>query len=1451
MTTDLTMELSNFLSMVVLTVAAAMPAQAQITINEVMASNGSTNTDPDYGANADWIELYNAGQTDVSLGGWSITDNLGKPQKYILPEVSVKAGGYLLIWCDDNGTGLHASFKLSADGEEVGLFDADGNMVDSMSFGPQYGDISFGRSIDNSQLTVFFMTPTPGAANTTQGYTGRSNQPVILTQGGAYAGSVTVTITNDQGGVVYYTTDGSEPTQGSSVYSAPLTFTKTTVLRARILEDGKMPGIIKTMTYFLNNEFQGHSLPVISLATDSINFWDTERGIYGYTNSHNEKADFEIPANIELYENNGSDRAAFNDAVGVKINGLYAWQIPQKMLGIYFKKKYGESKLSYQLFHDDERTKFDDFALRASGNDWNYTMFRDGLLQQACRRGGLNLALQAFRPSVVYLNGEFLGIHNIREKVNEEYVETRYGLEAGTFDMIEGDQNVEAGDWEEWNHYKELWQKDLSVQANYDALTAIMDVENYTDFMVAQIWSHNTSVNHNPMAWKPKDGGQWRWIFTDGDRGFNSYADDYTDWYAGKTNMPFGSMLKNDGYRRYFCKRAADLLFTAFNPEEIQRQVTEHAQDIEPLMEQQVQRWLGTRSSYSGNALTSTRQWRSRISYLRDFCNGRPIVLLWDMYENYGSGVPALLTLTGKSGFKFNGLSIDKDKWCGSYPTDMEIILTAGQRVGYTFKGWRENAVKKLISTGSQWKYLDDGTSPSSWYAASFDDSEWKTGASPLGYDTDNKMTDLIKTTVNYGSSNSKYVTTYFRRKFTVDDDPASYLQIKLRLLRDDGAVVWLNGKQIIRSNLRENFESSPLADNYAIPKRAAIRYLTYDIDPSWLCQGENTIAVEIHQNAKNSSDIIMDVELLAVLNQTASNNRLSEQTNPTIKFSIDSDMAAEAMYEPSGLNMLPDTIFSDMTLLKSKSPYYTAADVTVVKGARLTIEPGVEIRFAPNSCMIVHGGLTAQGTRSDSIRFVLNPQYAGQSWGALCLINSDSRSTLSYATMVDASQGPRPYNCVAAISAYNCQQLVLDHLNITDVTSNPIAARYSDVTLTNSVIHSRVTGDLINIKYGKGRVEHCTFIGNDKVDTDAIDYDGINGGIIRDVVAHHFLGDNSDAVDIGEQAIDVIIDSLMAYNITDKGISVGQRSSVKVTNSTFIQTNMGIAVKDSCHADVDKCTFFAVATPVACYEKVEGRLGGNAVVSECILSNSYDQTYQCDDKSSILFSRSLSDGDTLSIGNLYGDPGFTSATEFLLTPADLKIGSSYMPEIPQMEPLISEICYHPILDSESEFIRIYNPADAPFDISGYVLSQAFDFVFPDGSIIPAHGSAYVAANASKFTPIAQGEQVWQWTDGKLSNNGESVRLSNAAGIVVDQVSYMSVDPWPVSQQSGTIILLLRDLNADNHIAANWTLKMYPDDVELIPATPDSDILYDLSGRPIERQPRGIVIINGKLYYYK
>ena len=149
-----------------------------------------------------------------------------------------------------------------------------------------------------------------------------------------------------------------------------------------------------------------------------------------------------------------------------------------------------------------------------------------------------------------------------------------------------------------------------------------------------------------------------------------------------------------------------------------------------------------------------------------------------------------------------------------------------------------------------------------------------------------------------------------------------------------------------------------------------------------------------------------------------------------------------------------------------------------------------------------------------------------------------------------------------AAISAYFAD-LVLDHIDLKDVNHNPIAARYSDVILTNSSLHSKVTGDLINVKYGNATIENCEFRGNDREDTDAIDYDDVENGIIRNCKIYNFFGLNNDAIDIGEEAKNILIDSLLVYNVTDKGVSVGQKSTAKIQNCTFVNCNIGVALKD------------------------------------------------------------------------------------------------------------------------------------------------------------------------------------------------------------------------------------------------------------------------------------------------
>ena len=1416
-----------------------------------MAQNNSTIIDLDYGKSADWVELYNSGSLDVDLSGYYITDNLNLPDKYILPQGTViKAGSYLLLWCDGNGTGLHTSFKLSADGESVGIYSPSQELLDHVTFDPQLMDISYGRHESNPDEWGYYDTPTPGAANGDNGFAGKANLPKILTPGGRFSGSVTVAITNDLGGRVHYTLDGSVPNTSSPIYEAPLTFTTTTVLRARIIEDGKIPGDVITESYFVDDIFAGHHLPVVSIVTDSDNFWNESSGIY----MQDFKPDWEVPVNIEMFLNNGSDRAAFNERAGIKINGLYAWQLPQKMLGVYFKKKYGESKLAYQLFIDDDRSSFDNFALRASGSDWSYTLMRDGLVQQAARKGGMNLDLMAFRPCVVYVNGEFLGIHNIREKVDEDYVKKHYDLGGADFDMVEGGDTPEVGTTAAWDKFFRLaTTTDLSVDANFAAIADEMDIENFTDYIITESYSSNTSLSHNTMVWKPLDGGKWRWILMDCDRGCFEFDDTKLSYVINKTYLPLKQMLENAAYKSYYCQRLADQLFTTYNADEVCRQIDAHAADIAPLMEQHVARWLGTTSSY-GDAMPSVAYWHNEVEALRDFARGRVAVLLADL-TNYGTEQAVLFSLSslpaGACAMTFNNHTLPQTTWFGLYPQQMDITLTATDRAGYTFRGWKQTTFTDLIARGSEWKYLDDGSNQgTAWRQPDYDDAAWKNGAAPLGY----SFSD-IKTKVSYGSSSSnKHITTYFRRHFSVDKS-IDIKSVKLQLRREDAAAVYINGKRVVNSNLpvaNVEYKTKALQTMSSLSGK---NFLVFDIDADDLLDGDNIIAVEVHQNSATSSDLAFDLQLQV---ETLEANAPLLSTERTLNMQLTGDTGMCAIYERTGENILPDSILNDMTLYKKYSPYLVSNDVVVGQNARLTIEPGVTLLFSPGTSITTNGAMTAEATPEDSILFLLNPAYDdSQSWGALNFINTDDRvSTISYAELRGASRGPAEYNCVAAISGFKTT-LHLDHLRITNIWANPVACRYSDLRLTNCVLHSEITGDMANVKYGKGYIADCEMIGNGCVDTDGIDYDGVSDGVIKRVIIRDFLGGNSDAIDIGEQAMGVLIDSVMACNITDKGVSIGQRSTARVTNSTFIQTNLGLGVKDSCFVAADHCTFYAVSTPVACYEKVLGRAGGNADITACVFANSYGNDVECDDKSAVSIRNSLSDTSPLPYGdgNIMTDPQFVAPTLYdftsplsVLTPTgedrEGPCGSKYMPWRPDIQPVITKICYKPNEDkNETEYIMLSNVGTEDINLSGYSFTKGITFTFPDDVILPAGESLYVVRDidASNIN-----QKALPWNSGRLADEGETIELCTPQGIIIDQVRYLPTAPWPVIGNENMTAIVMKDPVKANNIAANWQVNQTTAIHHTISTDRQTGKAYDLQGREISpRSARGLIIING------
>lgn len=1433
----------------VVALAATHHVQAQVVINEVMAQNNNTITEPDYGKSADWVELYNCGAEDVDLSGFCITDKITSPTKYALPQGTViMAGGYLLVWCDGYDTGLHTNFKLSADGESVGLFSPQQELVDSVTFDVQLLDVSYGRRQSAMGEWVFYTTPTPGQANGDNGYTGKANQPMILTPGGFHEGSVTVKITNDLGGTVHYTTDGSQPTETSPVYDGPLTFTSTTVLRARIIEEGKIPGNVVTESYFVDEAFAGHQLPVVSIVTEDENFWDEDKGIY----VQDFKPDWEVPVNIELFLNNGSDRAAFNEQAGIKINGLYSWQLPQKMLGVYFKKKYGESKLEYQLFVDDQRASFDNFALRASGSDWSYTLMRDGVVQQAARKGGMNLDLMAFRPCVVYVNGQFLGVHNIREKVDEDYVKRHYDLGGAEFDMVEGGDEAEVGTIDTWVDFlKRAKNADLADDAVFAEITQEMDLENFTDYIITQSYSANTSLSHNTMTWKTREGGKWRWILMDCDRGFFKFADSDINYVVKQSFWPLKQMLMNGSYKAYFCQRMADHLFCTFNADEVCRQIDAHEADIAPLMEEHVARWLGTTSSY-GDALPSVEYWRNEVEELRDFARGRVTILLDDL-SNYGTQKPALLSLSSLPAeactYTFNGHQLPRSHWNGLYPKQMDITLTAMGRAGYTFKGWQKTRLTDVISRGSEWKYLDDGSDQGdAWRTAEYDDSTWESGAAPLGYKFDD-----IQTKLPSGSSSKKPYTTYFRRHFTINQ-LADIRSVKLQLRREDAAAVYINGKRVVNSDLPVEGVTYMTKALESMGSASGLHYLLYEISASNLQEGNNVIAVEVHQNSSTSSDLSFDLQLQV---ETLDAEAPLLGSDPTLALQLTGDTGIVAIYESNEQNVLPDTIKSDLTLYKSLSPYLVTRDVVVEADARLTIEPGVTLLFSPRANLMIHGAMTADGTAEDSILFKLNPVYdPSESWGAVCFINTADRvSTISYAELRDGSKGPAEYNCVAVVSGFKTT-LHLDHLRITDTDANPIACRYSDLRLTNSVLHSKITGDLVNVKYGKGYIADCEMIGNDQVDTDAIDYDGVSSGVIKRVVIHDFIGDNSDAIDIGEQALDVHIDSVLIYDITDKGVSIGQRSSATVTNCTFIQTNLGLGVKDSCRAEVNHCTFYAVQTPVASYEKVLGRAGGNVRVTSSVFANSYVADILCDDKSTVIINQSLSDTSGLPYGsdNLMADPEFAAPARYDLTSASPLLtdrGSTFMPQRPDPQPVISELCYTPDpAKDEVEYVVITNVGIEDINLAGYSFTQGIDFTFPEGITLPANESLYIV----RETGVIQTDHDQQpWDSGKLADEGETIELTTPSGIIVDQVRYLPTAPWPVLGTAGKNAIVLKNVLKDNHIAANWQQKPNEGADRMEEMTHQINLphqAFDLQGRPVSvKSARGHILIQGKKYF--
>jgi len=528
-------------------------------------------------------------------------------------------------------------------------------------------------------------------------------------------------------------------------------------------------------------------------------------------------------------------------------------------LGVYFRKEYGEGKLDYPLLFDQSRNSYNSFALRASGSDWASTMFRDGMTQRLTIEN-MDVDFQGFRAAVLFVNGQYMGINNLRAKVDEDLIVETHNLQGQKIDMIENEDYVEAGTLDQYSNFKTLYMQDLSNQENFNAVAGLMDIENFTDFMIAEIYSQNTSVDHNIMAWKPQESGKWKWILNDLDRGFFKAGSNLISYYVNREVIPLSQLLTNEGYKKYFGKRLSDHLFTTFDPERVKAIIDQFSSNIEAEIPKHIDRWKGTSSDY-GNPIPSVIFWKNEIQNMKTFADARPAALFNDL-KNYGFQIPNPLSITispANSGtISFNGIKINQTLSQGKYPENEEIKLVAEAKAGFDFKGWQKLENKIIIGKEENWKYDDKGNDLlKSWIAEDFDDSQWSEGQAELGYgDRDEN------TIVSYGSnSGNKYITTYFRKSFIVENT-VGIQSLKINLKYDDGAVVYINGTEAIRRNLPNTeitFDTKAIS---SVSGSGETVFSTFIIDKGLLKAGQNKIAVEIHQNDPGSSDMSFDLEM-------------------------------------------------------------------------------------------------------------------------------------------------------------------------------------------------------------------------------------------------------------------------------------------------------------------------------------------------------------------------------------------------------------------------------------------------------------------------------------------------------------------------------------------------------------------------------------------------------------
>ncbi len=609
-----------------------------------------------------------------------------------------------------------------------------------------------------------------------------SFSPGFSLAAGYYNSEQLLSLNAEPGDIIYYTLDGTEPTDQSMVYSSPIhldfdsipagqpeqritafqgphqpysyirtaptsqigpnptfwyipsgTIFKASVVNAKVYRPGVGLGPTITRSYFIDPRMLSnrYTLPVLSLVSDPKNLFDYYSGIYipgvdftgySFTGNYERKGRAsEMPAHIEYF--NADGRQEFSKNIGFRIRGEWIRSTGQKALTIYARSEYDvNNEFKYELFPGLTKpgthtiqTKYKRFILRNAGNEWGYqvnSMCRDMLTQSLFDR--LDVKYQAGNSCVVFLNGEYWGIQNIRELNDKRGLEFSYGVEPDSIIMMEDNLNgpfqlVEGNDADVLQYHAMrdfILQNDLSIPQNYEQASDMIDIENFTDYWIATIYSNKKNTDHNTSYWKYRNGqpgqgirdvfdGRWRWMANDFDNGFNDASYNNLTWmiYVMSDSL-LKRMITSPVFYQTFLSRFADLLNSSFSTSHVLKRIDYFQQILEPEMPEHIARW---------RTPSDMANWEVAMNNFRTFAEDRPAYQIDQIKSWFGIpnafklGVDLNDQIMGSiqvNSLRINpalpGVNSSVYPWSGTYFENIPVSITAHPYSGYRFVKWLE-----------------------------------------------------------------------------------------------------------------------------------------------------------------------------------------------------------------------------------------------------------------------------------------------------------------------------------------------------------------------------------------------------------------------------------------------------------------------------------------------------------------------------------------------------------------------------------------------------------------------------------------------------------------------------------------------------------------------------------------------------------------------------------------